>query len=287
MGLRCSLLGHAYGASEVEREREERGNEVVVVVREVETCERCGRTTVVSENKEVRSIEPNPAAGETSATDDPRDSDDDGEHVAYEEPDDLPDEDDGVIIDDEVEPEDEAERAYGEWPTHDDASVEEADADATAADADAADVDTESSAWPSVEEANDEGFDARPTSDDDVGEVTFGGGLTPEASDDAADVDATEDEGVEFIEAVEAPAQVSAAVDEPEPEPVRRSADLRSGIKSAGPAKIPGANPDAETENTEFYCPECGFTKPGPGSSLRSGDICPDCHRGYLTERPR
>ncbi|WP_423985358.1 DUF7093 family protein, partial [Haladaptatus sp.] len=28
MGLRCSLLGHDYGESEIEREREEQGNEV-------------------------------------------------------------------------------------------------------------------------------------------------------------------------------------------------------------------------------------------------------------------
>ena len=36
MGLRC-LLGHEYANREVEREREERGNEVVVTYRTVET----------------------------------------------------------------------------------------------------------------------------------------------------------------------------------------------------------------------------------------------------------
>ena len=41
MGLRC-LLGHEYANREVEREREERGNEVVVTYRTVETCDRCG-----------------------------------------------------------------------------------------------------------------------------------------------------------------------------------------------------------------------------------------------------
>jgi len=35
MGLRCSLLGHDYGESFVERDREERGNEVVVTEREL------------------------------------------------------------------------------------------------------------------------------------------------------------------------------------------------------------------------------------------------------------
>ena len=42
MGLRCSLLGHDYGDSFVERDREERGNEVVVTERELKECARCG-----------------------------------------------------------------------------------------------------------------------------------------------------------------------------------------------------------------------------------------------------
>jgi hypothetical protein len=35
MGLRC-LLGHDYGETEIEREREEDGDEMVVTIREVE-----------------------------------------------------------------------------------------------------------------------------------------------------------------------------------------------------------------------------------------------------------
>ena len=55
MGLRC-LLGHDFGAPEIERERAEDGNEMVITIREVETCSRCGTERVVSENKEVTSI---------------------------------------------------------------------------------------------------------------------------------------------------------------------------------------------------------------------------------------
>ena len=57
MGFRCSLLGHDYDEPTTEEEREERGNEVVVTVRELETCSRCGAETVISENTEVRSID--------------------------------------------------------------------------------------------------------------------------------------------------------------------------------------------------------------------------------------
>ncbi|OIB58507.1 DUF7093 family protein [Natrialba sp. SSL1] len=56
MVLRCSLLGHDYGESDVEREREERGSEVVVTVQEYEECVRCGDRHVISENTEVTSL---------------------------------------------------------------------------------------------------------------------------------------------------------------------------------------------------------------------------------------
>ncbi len=34
-----------------------------------------------------------------------------------------------------------------------------------------------------------------------------------------------------------------------------------------------------------FHCPECGFSTPVEGSSLRAGDFCPECHRGSLEHR--
>lgn len=56
MGVRCSLFGCAYGDSDIEREREERGREVVLTVREYEVCTRCGDTRVISENTGVTSL---------------------------------------------------------------------------------------------------------------------------------------------------------------------------------------------------------------------------------------
>jgi hypothetical protein len=57
MSFKCSIFGHAYGDSEIERERDEEGNEVVTTIREIQTCKRCGETRVVSENKEVTTLE--------------------------------------------------------------------------------------------------------------------------------------------------------------------------------------------------------------------------------------
>ncbi|MCY4729430.1 hypothetical protein KY092_02520 [Natronomonas gomsonensis] len=56
MGLKCSLLGHAFEPADVEREREEQGSEVVTVVRELERCTRCGAERVVSESTEVTAV---------------------------------------------------------------------------------------------------------------------------------------------------------------------------------------------------------------------------------------
>jgi len=57
MGIKCSLFGHTFGEATVERDREEQGSEVVITIREVESCTRCGEIRVVSENKEVTSLE--------------------------------------------------------------------------------------------------------------------------------------------------------------------------------------------------------------------------------------
>lgn len=107
MGLKCSLLGHSFGEATVEREREERGSEVVTIVREREECSRCGEERVVSENKEVTSVvEPeevglDDAPGAGSFNDD-----------EFEPPASIEDEDAEIIEDSP----DDAEREPGEWP---------------------------------------------------------------------------------------------------------------------------------------------------------------------------
>ncbi|MFC7232455.1 hypothetical protein ACFQMM_15605 [Saliphagus sp. GCM10025308] len=62
MALRCSLLGHDFDETEVDREREERGSEVVVTVTEYQRCQRCGEKNVTSENTEVTALGPDAAA---------------------------------------------------------------------------------------------------------------------------------------------------------------------------------------------------------------------------------
>lgn len=57
MGVRCSLFGHKYEEQEVDRKREEDGDEVVISMTEYTVCTRCGHRDVVAENTEVTSQE--------------------------------------------------------------------------------------------------------------------------------------------------------------------------------------------------------------------------------------
>ena len=345
MGLRC-LLGHDFGEPEVEREREEEGNEMVATIREVKTCQRCGERQVVSENKEVTSIRSAEEVGIDEDESDPEpthpavDADDADE--AFEPPADA-DEDDGVILDEEP-----PERDPGEWPDHDDevtptasagggagaddaagglgvdevatedeisrAGERPAEDDAVEDDAefiDADDGEATGVAWPEHEDPNDaaaegtdadaggptpwpehegedEGYEARPASeagDDDHG-VTFGSGFTPEASNGDGEVsEATHDAGGGTGVAAET-----------------RSESRAEGFDAefvGGPdtttdtgeefARAESESVELETEMegvpTEYFCPNCGYTREGTGSSMRAGDICPECRRGYMAER--
>jgi hypothetical protein len=54
-------------------------------------------------------------------------------------------------------------------------------------------------------------------------------------------------------------------------------------IVSAGSDRVVEPGPGVQTE---YYCPSCGQAWP-LDSSLRTGDICPECQTGYVAERER
>ncbi|MFC7204684.1 hypothetical protein ACFQJC_14285 [Haloferax namakaokahaiae] len=318
MGLTCRLLGHSYGDTETEREREERGDEVVVSVRELQVCSRCGHEHVVTENKEVTAIrtpeevgmtdgeadtvaagfepaEPKPdqpaneetvietapdpvteAEHEAEFIDDAEDEDETDEVEADPEPepepetlDEPPVTDDAIILDD-----DGSDRDRTQWPddvdevetddptpqptsTGHDAEFIDAGAEAEA-DADSGVTEVQESrdygAWPDPP-GEDEGFDARPD-DGEPSSISFGGGLTPE-NDGAANAESNG----EFIEAP------SGSDDE---------------FVRAGEAP---RNSDVPDDAVEYYCPNCGHARGASSSSMRAGDICPECRKGYIAER--
>lgn len=302
MGLRC-LVGHDFGDRLTEREREERGDEVVVTVREYRECSRCGERRIISENKEVtadrdRAPDLEDAERETAAEPEAAPVTTGSSSAEYEEM--SAEEDDGVILDDENP--DDADpavpaRAHGEWPSREEADPPE----------------EEPRAWPDAA-GEDEGFDAEPGDGRPADVVEFRGGLTPERHPDASVStgdelvdepsagDASDTEaGPDPDESASEPSGPPAATTDDRPDRDQPTApessttpatgpgtDLTpSGITSATPSPTPTGQQRTAEGESEFVCPECGHTARSQGSSLRPGDICPECRRGYLTERER
>lgn len=239
MGLRC-LIGHDFGDLQTEQDRRERGDEVVVTIREYRECARCGETRLVSENKEVRSVV-------TEAS--PEEVDADDETAASPVEDVGADDDDGVILEDE--PEAAPERKRGEWPGDDRADPAETG-------------DGDPDPWPDVD-GEDEGYAAEVGDSGPAEGVEFSGGLTPEASPAEPDTAGGGADGDEVVEA----------------------SSEGGGFRRASPSPSPTGQQRAMSADTEFFCPECEFVTPTADSSLRPGDICPECRLGYLTERER
>lgn len=245
MGVRCTLLGHDYGDSEIEREREESGDEAVVTIREVRICDRCGDRSVLSENKEVTSAAPPADDGQPESTAEPEPTEPPPATVEEgEAPERDPETDDGVILEDD-EDEEPAERQYGEWPdAEDDHGSAEADPRAG--------VDSQAQDWPDAP-GDDEGYDATAP-DGEEPDVEY-----PRTPEDQADLEADSGGG---------------------DEPTRPGAD--SDLQRAGEAPAPTGPP---SEATELHCPACGYRDPTRDGSLREGDICPECKQGYLAAR--
>ncbi|WP_257299693.1 hypothetical protein [Haloarchaeobius sp. FL176] len=383
MGLMCSLRGHDWSERELEDERDERGNEVVLTVREYEVCSRCDARNLVSENTEVTTVadtgdgtsddaeseetgndephetEREPAAPPAEPDDDPVDDavaaaededaavegddaaiivdaeDDaadgatdiaDGEPESPTEPaaaesgavdpadedavvmtddDDEPAvdvesgdtgapegaadagettadaaaepadphgdaaTDDGVILPGEAEPSSEAdERGHGEWPEHE-------QADAPAAD--------ETTAWPE-HEGDDGGYDAQ-VPDDETADVEFGGGLAPEAGEDAdaegETVEAEEGHDAEFVDNAVGRAPEHERTEQGSNRPT--DGESVTGITSASEATAPSEG-TSTSPDAQLACPACGNAESRSRTSLRAGDICPECKRGYLAE---
>ncbi|MFW5937742.1 MAG: DUF7093 family protein [Halanaeroarchaeum sp.] len=351
MGLRCSLLGHDFGDVVIERDRDERGEEIVITERELRECRRCDAESIITENTEVRrkrpgEDEPNEAeAGDsTTAAGTPPDVDTtSGEATSLVEEAEASvaegerTDDDAIILDaepdadapedagDAVSPDDhptsppetdpgasgpendsgaspsetgmapdredpvaetevlgDADPVTGE--TDDAITAEEVAADETASTAGSTEEPTESPtpARESVEGATSGGQESPdagtngdelstdskwpnqpdPTDRSASEEQASGTGSVDEASDDAA---------FQFGEQATEQTDSDPAADDPS-----------SGIASAGP--IDTTAPSDGALDGLLRCPVCDFAVAIARSSNRAGDICPECHGGYLAE---
>ncbi|MDQ2051085.1 hypothetical protein RBH26_11395 [Natronolimnohabitans sp. A-GB9] len=184
--------------------------------------------------------------------------------------------DDGEILDDDETAID-RDRGHGEWPDSDDVGPP-------------VDAETEPTEWPDADdpatataattdsELEDPADPDEPITDDAIVLEDDTGSMESGVAADARSMTAAQSNETDG-DALEA---------EPRSEPAETDDTTGSGIERATTAPEPGQD-DASRKGvpTEFYCPNCNYVAAGDRSSLRAGDICPECRKGYLGERDR
>jgi hypothetical protein len=303
MGVMCSLLGHDYDDPEVERERVENGDEVVLTAKRVERCRSCGHERVISENTEVTAL--SAAAGVVREPDGTvviaPDGSDDGTGEA-------PDAPDRTVTavetmgDDPAEAEPEPAVRNGgsrEVAEAERDGTEPADATEPTDETDRRIRDDGAAVDPATDSSGSGGIEIAEsvTATSALDRSTNGGEPTDDPADDAGSIDRIGDEPTSRDPSERAPGEWPS---EPEgPGPVTTGA-ARSDGSAASTAQWPddtgrddGSVTDESDEEPErltggsFGCASCGFDAAVIDSPHRAGDICPNCHRGYLAWETR
>lgn len=310
MSIKCSLLGHSFDETSVERDRQEDGSEVVITITELETCSRCDETRVVSENKEVTTLEtpddPDSAEGTDAEAESATERGADDAAADYD-----PDGDDAEILDaDGAEADAQADaRGTASIPDaeSDDATADDATADDPPEEDDAVILDGDSGGPATADDspAPDHG---RPgdtsdpsSSEDEIGASESGGddgSAAPESSAgqwpdddaaaDAADAGAVSEPAMDGETGGDWPEEPADSGPQQEPmdewpEATRR--DDRGAVDGSGPDLEESASPTVTVPEGMFKCSQCGFETAVDSSSLRAGDFCPECHQGTLMQR--
>ena len=270
MVIRCSVLGHDYGDAGVERERDERGEEVVRTARQVRTCRRCGHERTVTENTEVTALEPEAGVVRNA----------DGRVVAATAEENVAADGTGAIT---IEGADDAtgdaasDDPGGDSSTDDAASTSETVATVGDDGDDRAD-DAEPRGRP---DASGDDAELATVDDDADGASGRAPGEWPADPDDGTTT-ATRSDGASTagsLTPIDGGSHATSAASEPKP-----LSDGWAVATDETSADAGGAN-DAivgERSGETFACSACGFTAAIADSPLRAGDICPECRTGYL-----
>lgn len=300
MVLRCSLLGHDYGESAVDREREERGSEVVVTVQTYEECVRCGDKHVISENTEVRSLSTETDAVSHPGTD---------ESAPEREPAPETDSTEATFIDaDSTQPETSAEMTETTETTEvaaEPPSISETNASESADHTDDIEIPTDENGDPVTDDGeildddgpstpSNRGHGEWPASDD-VGPPVSGKSESvnwPDEESDPLDDDAVllnTGSANDASTALESDSMADGSAPTGSTSLQGTAPTQGTGIERARTAPTPGSEGGTPPDDvpSEFYCPRCDFVASSDRGSLRTGDICPDCQKGYISERQR
>ncbi|WP_277553873.1 DUF7093 family protein [Halobaculum limi] len=187
------------------------------------------------------------------------------------------------ILDDDPDPESAAATEARTDVVADATNADEAGVASDPADEDVEFIDGDGpSDWPE-QDGDDEGYDAEVDDGSDAG-VSVDGNLRPQV-----DADVASEEDVEFIEADADAASTPSGHERATGTESATSADAAPSDATESTASSGRPTVELQTTvdrvETVYVCPDCGLREPVGASSMRAGDICPDCKRGYIEER--
>lgn len=308
MGVQCTVLGHAYGGTESEEHREDRNDGTVLISREYQVCTRCGTRKELYRNEQLL---PNRMAGGDSsvagADSESRDTQTAVEPPADEKPaesasgpaahpsesgEETPDpapattETDAVILeaDGNGDPSDRQHAENTEPPA--DAETDRTERSERADDTQPSDATVRAGPenrgfgeWPQEATADPNQPEQRNSSVNATSEEsgTDDAVILSGASESSSGAEA--DDSAQQSARTETAEEWAASTEPAGTESTKTEQTLRGASETVGGLSAFGTD---ETSDPEIQCPACesGWTR--AETSLRDGDLCPDCREGYV-----
>lgn len=267
MGVQCTVFGHVYDGTEFEEHRQERPRGEVLICREYQVCGRCGNRTEMYRNERLLT---------------PRDPEQEGTQG---------DESAGV-------PDSTLEDAGGGGGDGREGGTE-TPPEAGVASADGHPTDGSPTAAPPTDDTpTDDAIDAQRRSDDRPAGTAgdrFSADGTPDTDPQTeappADAPPTGGSSADTPPTDDAVILSDGAAD---PDATVTGAD-RGGTWTAELKEEPASDADSDADPTPLFdhdiddgevgCRACGRVWDRGMTSLRDGDICPECRRGYVERR--
>ena len=245
MGIQCTVFGHVYDGTEFEEHRTERPRGEVLICREYQVCRRCGNRTEMYRNERLltpRSESDDSQAGGSVGGSDPTTNAADDTPEAERE---NPEDEGEAPSDEGTDP--------GEDAPADTPRME----DATGTPSRASEVSIEGS----------EGGDRHSG-------TTAGADTTRDSVDDPTAEDTRTDDAVIITDGASDPESTATVVD--------RDGNRKTATPG-GADPTPSFDHDSDhADDGNVACPACGQVWDRSTTSLREGDICPACGRGYV-----
>jgi len=284
MELLCRVLGHSFGQSRMEEEREEYDGTTELVVREYQTCQRCGTEVELYENRGLLSSEATEAKNDAGSVDG---SDQSEDHAAA-------DPESGETTAESKAPQDgvDDEESVPTKPVERGETSEETGVSDRRTEVDSNKTD------------QDEGSPA----------VTAHGESPSEAEEsDTGEDDAVRDDGIIISETKTEQSPGTNGTDPPTDDAIILSDesadsdsnelstdDSRGSSSKTDPDRATDPEPVADstqsdrsertdvspTKPSRVRCGECGFEMAADDTSAQSGDLCTHCHDGYFKREP-